>query len=440
MSTSAAAAAATGKDGYGDEPWSDRSLENYVVRAKHPFNAEVKLDKLVEHFVTPTERHFRRNHGPIPNIDGDAWTMTVEINTRRPSVRKSVHTVALADLRRLRQFDVVAVLECAGNRRDGLKAIKPVNGVIWGAGTASNSQWGGCRLRDVLVAAGVPASLSDPFYDTPRHVEFAAYGDASDDVHYASSIPLGWAMNPLNMVLVATEMNGQPLLRDHGFPARIVAPGLIGARWVKWLRYIRVQDHESDCFYQKRDYKILPPMANEANCEAFWPRFPALMELNIQSAICRPAPDEQLVVGMPYLARGYALTGGGRAVDRVEISLDDGATWDLAQVFCISAKHGSASSSISSSSSSDGSDGSWAGDDVSSSDDGQRDWSTRQWSWVLWAYQISRVPASCTIACRAWDSGGNTQPAAAVWNYRGVMNNSVFRVHPKVEPSRGGKL
>ncbi|KAJ1850677.1 hypothetical protein LPJ57_008051, partial [Coemansia sp. RSA 486] len=128
MSTSAAAAAATGKDGYGDEPWSDRSLENYVVRAKHPFNAEVKLDKLVEHFVTPTERHFRRNHGPIPNIDGDAWTMTVEINTRRPSVRKSVHTVALADLRRLRQFDVVAVLECAGNRRDGLKAIKPVNG------------------------------------------------------------------------------------------------------------------------------------------------------------------------------------------------------------------------------------------------------------------------------------------------------------------------
>ncbi|KAJ1645844.1 hypothetical protein J3B02_002191 [Coemansia erecta] len=426
---------------YADEPWADRSLENYVVRAKCPFNAEVKLDKLVEHFVTPTERHFRRNHGPIPNIDEKAWSMIVEINTQEPTARQSTHTVTLADLQRLRQFEVVAVLECAGNRRDGLKAIKPVNGVIWGAGTASNSQWAGCRLRDVLVAAGVPANLCDPFYETPRHVEFAAYGEASDDAHYASSIPLSWVMNPLNMVLVATEMNGKPLLRDHGFPARIVAPGIIGARWVKWLKYIRVQDYESDCFYQKRDYKILPPMANESNCESFWPRFPALMELNVQSAICRPAPDEQLVVGMPYLARGYALTGGGRAVDRVEISLDDGTTWDLAQVFCISPKQRSIANSSSDSTQTEDDNFSNSSSDGSSNSDGsQRDWSAKQWSWVLWSYQIDSVPANCAISCRAWDSGGNTQPAAAVWNYRGVMNNSVFRVRPQVKSARGSKL
>ncbi|KAJ2034413.1 hypothetical protein GGI03_003305 [Coemansia sp. RSA 2337] len=399
---------------YADEPWSDRTLSNYIVRAEHPFNAEVRLDKLVEDFVTPTDKHFRRNHGPIPNIDGAEWSMSVEIGCRAAPAKSCTKTIRLEDLVSLRQFEVVAVLECAGNRRDGLKAIKPVNGVIWGPGTASNSRWGGCRLRDVLVAAGVPANLCDPFYETPRHVEFAAYGEASDDVHYASSISLEWVMNPLNMVLVATEMNGKPLCRDHGYPARIVAPGLIGARWVKWLKYIRVQDKESDNFYQKRDYKILPPMANGGNCEEFWPQFPALMELNIQGVICRPTADERLCVDKPYLVRGYALSGGGRAVDRVEISLDDGNTWDLASLYTMHSK-GKESSN-------------------------ERDWAEKQWSWVLWSYRIDSVPPNCNIACRAWDSGGNKQPSAAVWNYRGVMNNAVFRVQPQTTSSVYSRL
>ncbi|KAJ2721979.1 hypothetical protein GGI07_003629 [Coemansia sp. Benny D115] len=420
-------------ESYVDEPWCERDLSNYVVRAKEPFNAEVKLDKLVEHFITPTERHFRRNHGPIPNISADQWKMDVEIAC--DSKHGSIKTLRLKDIHRLPQFEVVAVLECAGNRRDGLKAIKPVNGVIWGAGTASNARWKGCRLRDILVASGLPANLCDPFYATPRHVEFAAYGQAVEDTHYASSIPLDWAMNPLNMVLVATEMNGQPLLRDHGFPARIVAPGIIGARWVKWLRHVRVQDQESSSFYQKRDYKILPPMADGKNCDAFWPRFPALMEMNIQSAICRPTADEHVRVAKPYLARGYALSGGGRAVDRVEISLDGGATWDLAKMYCMRPTEDTSAGSDWSTVSSESS-----GDDDGSSDGSTRDWAARQWGWVLWAYQIASVPPNCTIACRAWDSGGNTQPAAAVWNYRGVMNNSVFHVHPQLTSSAQSRL
>ncbi|KAJ2125454.1 hypothetical protein IW147_000803 [Coemansia sp. RSA 720] len=397
---------------YVDEPWCDRKLDNYIIRAKEPFNAEAKTDMLVDSFVTPTDRHFRRNHGPIPNLDGNMWSMTVEIET---GAGRTTRTVGLADLARLRQFEVVAVLECAGNRRDGLKAIKDVNGVTWGAGTASNARWGGCRLRDVLVAAGVPADLDDAVYATPHHVEFAAYGDATDDDHYASSVPLAWAMNPLNMVLVATTMNGHTLLRDHGFPARIVAPGIIGARWVKWLRRVRVQSRESSSFYQQLDYKILPPAAGATNCAEFWSQFPALMELSVQSAICRPAPGERLCVNRPYVVRGYALSGGGRAVDRVEVSLDGGSTWALADVYTMHTRPGSESDSKSSDHSG-----------VANA----RDWTAPHWAWVLWAFRIASVPAQCTIASRAWDAGGNTQPDAAVWNYRGVMNNAVFRVNP----------
>ncbi|KAJ2357459.1 hypothetical protein IWW50_002471 [Coemansia erecta] len=386
---------------YDDEPWSDRKLDNYIIRAKEPFNAEARTDRLVDSFVTPTEKHFRRNHGPIPNLDARTWEMTVDVVADETCTTR---TVGLADLAKLPQYEVVAVLECAGNRRDGLKAIKEVSGVTWGAGTASNARWGGCLLRDVLAAAGVPADLGHAMYAAPRHVEFAAYGDAAEDTHYASSVPLAWVMNPLNMVLVATTMNGRPLLRDHGFPARIVAPGIIGARWVKWLRRVRVQDSESSSFYQQRDYKILPPVAGAANCAEFWPRFPALMELSVQSAICRPAPGECLRVGRPYVVRGYALSGGGRAVDRVEVSLDGGQTWALADVF-----------------------GSGCDRSVETC---SRNWSAPQWAWVLWAFRIDSVPAQCTIASRAWDVGGNTQPDAAVWNYRGVMNNAVYRVSP----------
>ncbi|KAJ2548538.1 hypothetical protein EV175_004790, partial [Coemansia sp. RSA 1933] len=98
---------------YKNEPWRDRHLSNYIVRAKEPFNAEAKLDKLVESFVTPTENHFRRNHGPIPDIDGEKWTMSIEVACKHNACTK---TVTLSDIQAQEQFEVVAVLECAGNR------------------------------------------------------------------------------------------------------------------------------------------------------------------------------------------------------------------------------------------------------------------------------------------------------------------------------------
>ncbi|KAJ2412817.1 hypothetical protein GGI10_003450, partial [Coemansia sp. RSA 2530] len=98
------------------------------------------------------------------------------------------------------------------------------------------------------------------------------------------------------------------------------------------------------------------------------------------------------------------------------ISLDDGNTWDLASLYTMHAKG------------------------KESDDQCQRDWAAKQWSWVLWSYRIESVPANCSIACRAWDSGGNKQPSAAVWNYRGVMNNAVFRVQPQITSSAHSRL
>lgn len=208
----------------------------------------------------------------------------------------------------------------------------------------------------------------------------------------------------LSDVILAYEMNGETLSRDHGFPIRMIVPGVIGARSVKYLAKIRVQPGESSSFYQQRDYKILPPHAHEGNVDTFWSGLPALQEMNVQSVVCEPTDGERLVRSSPYTIRGYSLSGGGRGIQRVDVSLDGGKTWDMAQLYGQSKAERAAQ---------------------------------KTWSWTLWSLRIPRWPEpqgdtnssdKVEVVCRAWDDAGNTQPENPVWNYRGVMNNAWHRV------------
>lgn len=189
-------------------------------------------------------------------------------------------------------------------------------------------------------------------------------------------------------------MNGNTLPVNHGYPVRVIVPGIAGARSVKWLDRITVQSEESRNFYQQRDYKILPPEATDKEAAMkYWDITPAIQDMPINSVIASPQTGE--LVPLPVLSvagtievRGYALPQGDRGpVVKVEVSVDDGKTWMEADLL-------------------DGADG------------------KGKWCWVRWkaSVKVERGP-NRMIQSRATDKGGNVQESCPQWNLRGVGYN-----------------
>ena len=183
-------------------------------------------------------------------------------------------------------------------------------------------------------------------------------------------------------------MNGKPLPINHGAPVRVIAPGIAGARCVKWLERITVQPTESENFYQKRDYKILPPEATDKEkAKDHWDATPALQDMPINSVIASPQTGDSIKLdtdGMTDI-RGYALPQGvDGPVMKVEVSVDEGATWKKAELM----------------------------------GDGGK------WSWVLWKVRMKlSIGDRQRILSRATDKNGNVQCANPRWNLRGVAYN-----------------
>jgi sulfite oxidase len=345
-----------------------------ILRSAMPLNAEGAPPLLAGTPITPVESFFIRTHGTVPRLDRATHRLQVGGRVRNPL------TLSLDDL--LRDFPaarVTATLLCAGNRREELNAVDAVAGTSWGQGAIGNAEWTGVRLADILARAGVePGDF---------HVAFAS----ADEVvlgdlrtHFGGSIPLAKAIAP--EVLIAYAMNGEPLTPEHGFPLRVVVPGYIGARSVKWLTEIRVQDAPSDNYFQQNDYKLLPAGFDAASAD--WSGGVMLGELPVNSAVLRPVEGAELVAGNA-LVEGYALAGAGRAVGRVDVSADGGKSWRKAELDPCG-----------------------------------------PWAWTLWRARLELAPGPAELVVRAWDSAAQTQPERleTVWNCKGYMNNAWHRV------------
>lgn len=356
--------------------------EKLIVRTSDPLNAEPPLPALVENWITPNDRFFVRSHAPAPELDIKSFKIEVK------GMVRNAGAFTVGELSET--FDAVeqnATLTCAGNRRSEHSKTRRVSGVSWGAGAIGNAKWGGIRLADVLRKAGV--------LEGAKHVWFESVDEIAKNgstFPFGGSIPLEKAMagsddNPGAMI--AFHMNGEPLPLDHGYPARMVVPGFIGARSVKWLGKIVVSDEPSPNHYIQKAYKVVKE--DEAD---LWKAAEPIYQYVLNSVICTPAPKAELQPGNIQVS-GYALPPGtfDARIMKVELSLDEGKTWretkldDNSEPFC----------------------------------------------WRLWQAEVPVTAETEALVVRAIDSLGRTQPIRIPWNAKGYLYNAWHRVPLDIE-------
>ncbi|KAH7314904.1 hypothetical protein KP509_21G026600 [Ceratopteris richardii] len=404
---------------YGVDPKDEGTADNWVKRhpelvrltGRHPFNCEAPLSRLIGHgFLTPTSLHYVRNHGHVPKAMPDplnSWTVEVSGMVQHPRLF-TVHEI----MNEFKPREIPVTLVCAGNRRKEQNMVRKTIGFNWGAAGVSTSMWKGARLVDLLRRCGVYSKKKGALYVCFEGEELLPGGGGS---RYGTSISIDVARDESCDVLVAYLQNGKPLEPDHGFPIRMIIPGYIGGRMVKWLRLIRVTSKESDNYYHYHDNRVLPSHvdAETAKSEGWWYKPDYIInELNINSAITNPAHGEVLPINVqalqaPYTVKGYAYSGGGRKVTRVEVSLNRGESWLLCNIFHHEkpTKYG------------------------------------KYWCWCFWEVDINvmEMLQAKELSVRAWDNSMNSQPQNLTWNVTGMMNNCWFtvRINP-CKPKGGG--
>jgi len=317
--------------------------------------------------ITPNDVFFVRYHlADIPEVDPLKWRLVV-----------SGQSALSLDLKQLKEFppaEIAAVCQCSGNRR-GL-SNPHVPGVQWGFGAMGCARWKGARLKDVLAKTGVP----------PGAVEVTLNGadgpvlDKTPD--FVKSLPLWKAMN--ENVLLAYEMNGEPLPHWNGAPVRLVVPGWTSTYWVKHLVDIGLVDKPFDGFWMKSAYRV--PIGLFPTIDRFTSQETAvntpITEIMVNSLITRPANDATVPLGR-LSVEGLAWDSG-RGVDCVDISIDGGATWRTAKL----------------------------GDDLG------------RFAFRAWSAELETAPGPLTLLSRASNRAGQSQVAKAVWNPAGYNHNA----------------
>ena len=273
---------------YANEPTRHPLLK---VNSDTPFNAEPPAELLMTSFITPNDLFFVRNHLPVPQLDEkdvDAYRLKISGKGLVGDDGNGVVELSLEDLKsQFKHYSVVTTVQCAGNRRSEMSNVKQVKGLSWDKTAIGTASWTGVRLADVLAHVGV-GNEEDGQNPERQHIHFEGMDKDVDGTGYGASIPIATATDPRKDVLLAFEMNGEPIPRDHGFPLRAIVPGTVGARNVKYLDKIVVSSEESGSFWQQKDYKGFPPNVDYNTADYWTQAGPSIQELPVQSAITEP--------------------------------------------------------------------------------------------------------------------------------------------------------
>lgn len=340
-------------------------------------NAETRFASLAgTGYHTPVDHFFVRNHTSTPVLDAADWTLTVHGDglTHGQPVE-----FGLDDLKRFPAVTRTAFVECAGNGRSFFTSQQgqTVSGTAWTLGAIGTASWRGARLGDVLKRAGL---------DRGRAVDVMPRG-LDPDYLLADGTDLGRVRRPLPLrkalddVLLAYEMNGEPLPYDHGHPVRVLVPSWIGIASIKWVGDIEVSAQPLYSPWNTDFYRLFGDAHPEGGSAP-------LTRQTVKSA-WELAQGASLAAGAEHRLTGRSWSGHGGIV-KVDVSTDGGTTWRRARLH----------------------------------DAPRRD------GWVRWSTDWRPpAPGPYTLLARATDTTGRRQPDSAVLNTQGYLFDAVVR-HP----------
>jgi len=397
---------------------------------------------------------------------------TTETITSSSCSNSVVAKLSLDQIKSLPKVELVSTLQCSGNRRGGFNGLRQTSGTPWGQGAISTAKWGGARLIDVLMLAMKEVEEKNKLStkknendgkkegqqeQKPSLIETLHSLQALIDNHpelqhlrfesldgMLASIDANKGLNPFGDVIVAYEMNGEDLPRDHGYPLRVIVPGYAAVRNVKWLKKLELAEEEAEGTWQRGlNYKILPPTVLDAK-EVDLSVMPGLSEECVFSGITKVENlshthtpmntsstaleedifDSSMSMAASFFAggsrsrsrtpltpgeivlvktSGWAYAGGGRNIVRVDVTGNNGKSWQTATIT-----------------------------------EGSNQPLRRAWAWVFWECEVPAIVCedgvSVELACKGVDMAFNTQPESmgGMWNVRGLVNNSFYRVKHKV--------
>jgi sulfane dehydrogenase subunit SoxC len=318
--------------------------------------------------VTPIGLHYLLTHYDIPVVDGHSWRLQIDGAVERPLL------LSLEDLRSRATVTRPVTMECAGNGRARLspRALSQP----WLLEAIGTGEWTGTPLWPLLEEAGLSPDVVDiVFTGADRGVE------GGDEQHYQRSLTPAQARD--ESPLLAHGLNGAPLPPQHGFPLRLLVPGWYGMTSVKWLSRITASTEPFAGYQQASAYRLRndPDHAGEP-----------VTRMVVRSLMVPPGiPDfftrARYVAPGEVMLTGRAWSGAG-TIARVEVSTDDGASWNDAELDAAVSDH----------------------------------------AWQEWRFAWDATQGQHVLACRATDSAGETQPDEHHWNLGGYAVNTVHRV------------
>jgi sulfite oxidase len=366
------------------------------------------------------------------------------------------HKFTLHDLKtKFKKYEVTSTLQCAGNRREDLHSDEHRVFIAphWVVGAMSNAKWGGVRIRDVLEYCGLDVDgMALGKVENPhiKHVQFEGYDTDETGLCYGGSIPIDKAVDGLGDCIFAFEMNGQELSRDHGYPVRVIAPGHAGARQLKWLHKVILSDQESQTSWQQKSYRSFAPDIKFETDLCHWPparldQAPIVQELPVQSLVCHP--PQNAVIGAHgatgITLNGVAWSGGGRKIERVDVSIDGGKNWtgrerckNRVKRWLTSKSHAYTLFPLSLP---------YAAADLYKPIEQKRN---RHWAWTQFSKTVQLPPeiqeklnkgerVQLDVVSKAMNSDFNVQPERMepYWNARGVGINHWYHVNTVLDPA-----